>query len=388
MTNTKWLSALLAGTALTVASTAAMADSSFLTLSRNAAGQGMTFSVAPTADMPASATEVTLSGEVRSLIKTTSTDGSDSSSDVSARGRVKAKGVTQTAVGEVGGSLRIGAGAVEDYTGYWKISDMLTLSGGKSDSLAAVGYSADWNATGGVWNGNAAGLTNPGVSFARLTMTSGPVTAAVGIETNTTGANGNYDTSTYNSNFTVTSYITSSNSPSIAGSLSYDGGAVTGQIVARAQSGHSSSDNEGSSISAHMLGAGVGFTSGMFTIEAAAVTGDGMAYDFTYLSNPGNDVSSYSEASFSAASVMAVMNVNETTRIEAFTGMAKVDSDDFADLDNDEVNTKITGYGAGLFYSPVSQLTLGLGASHTEKTKNGGDQTGSSTAGVGALFKF
>ena len=96
MTNTKWLSALLAGTALTVASTAAMADSTFLTMTRNAAAQGVTFSVAPTADMPAAATSVTISGAVGQWVESI-----DSETNFQTEADIYFAASTDTAIGKV-----------------------------------------------------------------------------------------------------------------------------------------------------------------------------------------------------------------------------------------------------------------------------------------------
>ena len=139
MTNTKWLSALLAGTALTVASTAAMADTSLITMTRNAAGEGVTFYISPTADMPASATEVTIEGELRGLLTSTKADGSDRDTDLGTRARVVVKGKTDTSVGTVGAYVRFNQSDFstdDNYVdankayGYWEFSPGVTLTVG------------------------------------------------------------------------------------------------------------------------------------------------------------------------------------------------------------------------------------------------------------------
>ncbi|MDP4823859.1 MAG: porin, partial [Aestuariivirgaceae bacterium] len=94
MTNTKWLSALLAGTALAVASSAAMADSSLLTIS-------------PVADMPASATEVSISGELRVVGSFLNSSNDDAETDMGSRLRVVVQGSTETSVGTVGAYARL-----------------------------------------------------------------------------------------------------------------------------------------------------------------------------------------------------------------------------------------------------------------------------------------
>ena len=170
MTNTKWLSALLAGTALTVASTAAMADSSFLTMSRNAAGQGVTFSVAPTADMPAAATSVTISGAVGQWIE--SIDNGNTETEFQTEADLTFSASTDTAIGNVSvtANANLESSTWSSYVGSLEFAPGATISGGfggvyKADAYTAAGT---FNATG---VGDAAGSREHlAVAFA-----SGPV---------------------------------------------------------------------------------------------------------------------------------------------------------------------------------------------------------------------
>jgi len=391
MTNTKWLSALLAGTALVAVGTAAKADelstlkaqlealqaqvasmqaapalptgASLLTV-KYTAGEGATFSVAPTADMPAPATEVTLSGEVRSLVshynwdaETTNsyhTDSSEAATDVATRARVKVNAKTATSVGEVGVYARLqakngGTASINDYYGYWAISDSLKLTSGHSDTIAAVQGGADWNATGGVWDGSGAGLTDPGVEFAKLTMTSGPITADVAVE----------------------SSLDSSDSPAVAGSVVF--GAMEGlslQVAARSEK-DGGDDNT-------MVGGSANFSMDRVTVSLGAATGNGGSGSWTYLTH---DSSSGLDDDWTAYSGLVTVALTEDVRVEAYAGKAVNDSE--SDLAYDD----ITGYGAGVFWSPVKQLTLGVGADTYTATQDGYDYD-NTNVGVGAWFKF
>ena len=161
MTNTKWLSALLAGTALTVASTAAMADTSLVTMTRNAAGEGVTFSVAPTADMPASATEITVGGRVRAEVYNENYENSGhggsfyDGTGIRADWALYVSGKTDTSVGQVrafvnmygygGGSTSTANVSSVTAAGEWDFAPGLTLIGGRTTTLdgGTMGYGAD-----------------------------------------------------------------------------------------------------------------------------------------------------------------------------------------------------------------------------------------------------
>lgn len=217
MTNTKWLSALLAGTALTVASTAAMADSSFVTMKRNAAGEGVTFSVAPTADMPASATEITVGGRVRAEVYSENYEGSGhtgsptfgDNAGLRADWALYVSGKTDTSVGQVRAFVNMygyGEGTystanVSSVTaaGEWDFAPGLTLIGGRTTTLdgGTMGYGADI----GTWLGRygTAGTGDHSNEVMGVRYSSGPVTATLGM------SNGYYDN---DGEFDVTGQVT------------------------------------------------------------------------------------------------------------------------------------------------------------------------------------
>ena len=183
MTNTKWLSALLAGTALVAASSAAMAETSFLSLSRTAAG---TFLVSPTADMPASATEVSISGELRVRGLAEKDEGSDTLSNMDTRARVVIKGSTETSVGTVGAYVRLqstdgGDVSASKQYGYWQATPEWQILAGRTDSIGAIEAGMDWNLNVSLFN-YYAGPTNDTEKQVRATYTTGPLSWAVAVE--------------------------------------------------------------------------------------------------------------------------------------------------------------------------------------------------------------
>ena len=210
MTNTKWLSALLAGTALTVASTAAMADTSLVTMTRNAAGEGVTFSVAPTADMPASATEITVGGRVRAEVYNENYENSGhggsfyDGTGIRADWALYVSGKTDTSVGQVrafvnmygygGGSTSTANISSITAAGEWDFAPGLTLIGGRTTTLdgGTMGYGADI----GTWLGRfgTAGTGDHSNDVVGVRYASGPMTATIGMSNGETAYDGeDYD---------------------------------------------------------------------------------------------------------------------------------------------------------------------------------------------------
>jgi hypothetical protein len=398
MTNSKWLSALLAGTALTVASTAAFADTSFLTMTRNAAGEGVTFKVSPTADMPAATTEVTVAGEVRALLRSSKTinvaagatglafSEGDRDNDIATRARIFVRGKTETAVGAVGAKFRVeasdgGSASINQYTGYWEFAPGITLTAGKTDSISSVVYGADWNGTGGVWNGVGAGLTNAAVEQVNISFATGPVTFAIGLEDNTSANQFAASDTGTGADFEV--------NPGIAASMNFSSGDFGAQVAGRTQSFDSTPALEGDS--GYMIGGGLGYSSGAFGLQVGAATGRGLAND--YIAGTSDILGAVTDSAaatnldltddkFSAASVLGTFSLTETTSIEAWYGMGEI-----SDIGTSALSYKVSGYGGGLFWNPVSQLRLGVGGD-IATVKHNGTSTDGSRFGVGAWFKF
>ena len=192
--------------------------------------QGYTIAITPTADMPAPVSEVTVSGEIRArmiwdsydidgddsnYIDLSADDSNNTSEHVDAedddfsittRARLRVDGRTETAIGEIGGTIRLEAtrDAVRDGTtdddltggpgsggdaflnigwGYWQMTPNLQLGAGYWDSLAAIQAGWDWNGEPSLV-GLRAGPTNHSVSQFRLTYSSGGLTAAISLEDN------------------------------------------------------------------------------------------------------------------------------------------------------------------------------------------------------------
>jgi hypothetical protein len=358
MTNTKWLSALLAGTALTVASTAAFADTSLITMKRNLAGEGVTFSISPTADMPAAATEITVAGEVRAILSNFKADGSDSVSDLSTRARLFVRGKTETAVGVVGAKLRVqDSGSqnatINQYTGYWEFAPGLTLTAGRTDSIAAVQYGADWNATGGTWFGEGAALTNSSFQQVNVAFSSGPVAMTLGLEDSAVGPD-----------------------LAVAASTTFSAGDFGAQLA-----GKSANVADGSAgDTAYAIGGGLGYSAGAFGLQFGAVTGRGLAGEYSYVAVPtGTDLT---DDKFNAMSVLGTFSMTETTSLEAWYGTGTI-----KDFGTGTDDAKVSGYGAGVFWNPVSQLRLGASVD-TATREVAGVEADATQVGVGAWFKF
>jgi hypothetical protein len=388
MTNTKWLSALLAGTALTVASTAAMADTSLVTMTRNAAGEGVTFKIAPTADMPASAAEVTVAGEVRALLTSAKatvvaddtfglSDG-DRQNDLGTRARIFIKGKTETSVGVVGANLRVqdsngSAAKIDEYTGYWEFAPGMTLTAGKAGSISSVDYGADANGTGGVWAGVGAGLTNPSVEQVNVSLATGPITMAFGVEDNTSASQFDSDDGE----------DVSKSNPGIAGTMNFSSGDFGAQIAGRTQSFDTEAGTTTQADSGYMIGGGLGYSAGAFGLEIGAATGRGLSAD--YVSGAGDLVDAGADLTddkFMAASILGTFSMTETTSVELWYGQGKV-----SNLEAGTKDAKVSGYGAGVFWNPVSQLRLGVGGDMTT-VKIDTVEVDVSQVGVGAWFKF
>jgi hypothetical protein len=371
MTNTKWLSALLAGTALTVASTAAMADTSLLTMTRNAAGEGVTFKISPSADMPAASTEVTVQGELRALLTSTKADGSDRVNGLGTRARVIVKGKTDTSVGTVGAYVRFNQSnfssdgshdaAAEDTGanfvdankayGYWEFTPGVTLTVGRNDSIAAVVHGADWNGTQN-FSADGAGLTNSSFNQASVALTSGPVGLTVGVEHSLVGED-----------------------LGVAASTNFSAGDFSAQLAGKTAKTDATDIAAGDS--AYALGGGIGFASSGFSVSVGAVTGTGLASEYSYASTGDT-----TDDKFTAMSILGTFAMTESTSIEAWYGTSTVK--DIAATTDDR---KISGYGAGVFWNPASQIRLGAGAG-TQTVETAAGETDSTTVGVGAWFKF
>jgi hypothetical protein len=322
---------------------------------------GFTLSVLPTADV-APAAEVSVSGEIRTALIYTDNEGdfnddfngpgaddfdeSDDNLDVKVRGRIFIKGKADTAVGEVGGYFRLqasGGGNFSDYDsttvmnkayGWWKFAPNWELMAGYNDNTGALQVGWDWlAATGPTASFGPSNINNEQM---RLTYTSGPVSFAISLE------DPDYDTSYQNP---TAFFLDNDNSvPAIEAYLMYSSDAFTAQLAGLYQISDETNDD-------WAIGGGgtIGIAEG-FQITAGAVVGEGTGQ---YANNVGPATN---DDQFWAASVGLLANLAEDTRLELGVGYE----------DYDEGGNAL-GFGGGVYWDPVSQVTVGAGATYVDR---------------------
>jgi len=334
---------------------------------------GFTMSVLPTADV-APAAEVSVSGEIRTaLLYTDFLD--DDNLDVAVRGRIFIKGKVDTAVGEVGGYFRLqasGGGNFSDYSestnmnkayGWWKFAPAWELMAGYNDNTAALQTGWDWLAATGPTR--SFGPSNINNEQMRLTYSSGPLSFAISLEdpdniTTTVTSTAKVKTAGGLKTITlVTSTATTqdtSDIPAVEAYLMYSSDAFTGQIVALYQD-----DNFGSDDWAIGGGATIGITEGV-QLTAGVIFGEGTSQYANNIAPITND------EQFWGASAGLLAHLSEDTRIELGVGYE----------DYDEAGTAL-GFGGGIYWDPVSQVTVGAGATYvdfgSDAVTSGGDDT-------------
>jgi hypothetical protein len=355
--------------------------------------QGYTIAVTPTADMPAPVSEVTVSGEIRArllyvdediesagtFIDLDADDVSDVGEssgfdtnffDVTTRGRLRIDGKTETAIGEVGGTIRLqgtdgDAADMNIIWGYWQMTPNLQLGAGYTDSLAAIQASVDWNGN-AVLNGFNAGPTNQSVSSFRLTYSNGGLTLAAALEDNDVG-----------------------DMPAFAGYVGFDTGSFLINASALWQDDDSTAGTGGVAFNDTdddwVVGVGViGHLGDMLRIEAAANKGEG--YDAAVYGLQNVNENDYE---FWSASLLAVLSFASNMSLELDFGYTDLDheSDEtYATSVLDQVE-KLWSVGGALYWDPVDQLTLGWGIGWN-KQEDDDTEYDNITAGFGAWFRF
>jgi hypothetical protein len=386
--------------------------------------QGYTIAVTPTADMPAPVSEVTVSGEIRARLLYTDVDidgtlgddldydadgttdggGRDQETvgfdtnyfDVTSRGRLRVDGRTETAIGEVGGTIRLqgtdgGEASMNIAWGYWQMTPNFQLGGGYWDSLAAVQTGWDWNGEPSLV-GLDSGPTNQSVSQFRLTYSSGGLTLAASLEDNPWG-----------------------DIPAVAGAIIFDAGSF---LVTAAGIWEDDDTNTADAPCAAVpvasdgnfcdaednwnVGVGAIVRLGdMVRLEGAAVMGEGytggqyepflVAPAFSAACTICSSTTLENDAEYWGASALAVISFHEAMRVELGVGYSDVDheADELSAEDyGDSVETTLS-VGASLFWDPVDQLTLGWGVGWTDKDSTDEDAEGDFiVAGFGAWFRF
>jgi hypothetical protein len=348
---------------------------------RIAEESGFTISVMPTADA-APVAEVSVSGEIRTALVYTDKkdpivgdlgrDDDDDDLDLKTRGRIFITGKTDTAVGEIGGYFRLqadGGGAFGDYVqgvkmnqawGWWKFAPNWQLVAGATDSATVLQTSWDWlAATGPV---SSFGPSDPIVELMQLKFTSGPITFAIAVEdpdnattTDLTSqivliTNGTAAT-LVNVISTVTNSADRSDIPLVTGYLNFENDSFLFNLVAMYQN-----DDVGDSDD-WAIGGGAKFTVADFaTLAGAAVFGKGTS---RYADNIGGD---NLDEKFWGASGALLFNLAPDTRVELGAGYE----------DYDDLGTAL-GFGGGIYWDPVSQATVGVGATYVDFDNDAGN---------------
>ena len=377
--------------------------------------QGYTIAVTPTADMPAPVSEVTVSAQIRARLLYSDDDKKFLDADfglddddyngfnVDARGRLLVEGKTETAVGEVGGAIRLESAYDEEHTfddsedvdmdiawGYWQMTPNWQLGGGYADStghlLAGVDNQHNDDMTGGV---NA--FTNSDDEQIRLTFTSGGLTLAVGVEDNDAECSDYTDAAdVIDGSGNVTecdSGDTESDIPGIAARGLFD----TGSFVIAAAANWVKDDRDCGDLAVDddcaddwSVGLGInGKFVEVFSWTIAGAIGEGNATGTRNISlAPGADDEWW------GVSAGFIWGFASAMSLQVGAGYAEVERKvEIDDVNEDEESLDVT---ATLFYDPVDQLTLGLGVGYHENEIQSadGDQENYWVGGFGAYFRF
>jgi hypothetical protein len=305
-------------------------------------GNDHVISIMPTADMPATTT-ITWSGYVWAAVQTfydggygtlnpipavgttPSSPGSSYATDVRTRAELSVTGKTDTAVGEVGASVNLrasspGTGATnagnygvitDGYWGWWKMTPNVTLGGGVGGSIAKNSYSYDAQCYHCYLTDYFGGISNnPGgdPSQIKLSYADGPLSFAVAVEDSN---NANFDQSALG----VTGKI--------AYAMDTFGVDISGGYWGNATGGDA----------AWVVDGGVGANFNPFSIGATV----GFGHEFS-----GYDY----------------------TRASGYIKLALSDSAHFdVGVTHQFANNspyEFTEYDTGLYYEPVSKLTIGV----------------------------
>lgn len=393
--------------------------------------QGYTISVTPTADMPAPVSEVTVSGEIRFLAIYSSYDvdgdsgdfldldednssdtseyvGTESSDfDLSARGRLRVDGRTETAIGEIGGSLRVQGNstaktdenAVIDLAwGYWQMTPNLQLAGGWDDSTATITAGFDNSAYSDpiVYH---AGPTTEEYAQLRLTYNSGGFTAAIAMEANPDGDEDfNPELEDDENKFAVL--------PGIAGRLAFDTGSLLLIAAGKWEQdkreyfddtvdllGDATAEFEDSEDN-WVVGAGAVLRlSDALRFEVAANVGEGMQEFDTWSSQCGTTACENDMQHWSVNGLMS-FNFAESWIFELGGGYSSLDHEEDEGLDDEIPVTDVWFASAALVWNPVDQFTMvwGVGFNHHENdpedVDDGSEESDLWSVGLATYWRF
>ena len=279
--------------------------------------------------------------------------------DVMARGQINVVGKTDTAVGEIGAQMSVrgnwgtagafnggDAGAtVTNAWGWWKMTPDLSLGGGYNGSISSIGYGYDGSCSCYYTdNANAGTALNGDVAQMRLTYTSGPMSVAVAVE------DGHNVTAIPNQN-----------------------------VLAFAAKAGYSGDMFSLAISGGFEPAWTGVAEAKYTV---AIGGKVSLGDIGYLSAEADIGSDHLvNDNVWGASILGSLNMSDQAHLELAYNHAHFDRfSNGAPVANDQEAVL-----AGVYYEPVSQLTIGL---EGEWIKNSIDRDSSISADLVTVFRF
>lgn len=331
-------------------------------------------SVMPTADAPAGTT-ISWSGYARAGVVYNRVDGDtkdkaytfqrgtwvrDQAKDVSGstklddwdvgeRAQLLLQAKTDSSAGEVGVEMKLradfnGNGPADLYGkvvwGYWSMTPDLTLGGGYNQSLGDIVYGYDGSCT-CYFTDNADVDFDPGdTTQMRVSYAAGPVTVALAVE-----------------DASLTNDTVSAGMLGVAGEIAYSGDVFSGEIAGvwrdsdRTQTGASDIWQLGLGGSIKMGDIG-SFTfaaatgQGPYEVETQGTIINGLAYDNTWW----------------GASAFTSVNLSTATHVELAGGYKHREGDQsrYNGYQVSDVEYETYAVLGGLYYSPVSQLTLGF----------------------------
>lgn len=323
------------------------------------------------ADAPAAATTtIVWTGYVRGAVTTffdkTRAVGNQYGTDIRAKAGFKVVGTTDTAVGEVGVRIatqatatdggfqaNVGNGAIrtDGFWGYWKLTPNVQLGAGVDGSLGKTGQGFDAKCStayvscfGGISN-NANGDDPAQI---RLSYADGPLGFAVAVE----------DSNNSVSPLAVGFLPGNNNNASaigVAARASYSADIFSGDL------GGAYWGNAIGPESAWVVSGGVGASFGIASLSIGAGIGSGFAV--------GDD--------YTSASAIMKVNLGDTAHAELGAGH-RWNTSPGAGVND------FTTLGAGLYYDPVKQITVGAEGVYI----SGGPTDGSYGAALFTVFRF
>ena len=314
------------------------------------------------ADAPAAATTtIVWTGYVRGGVSTfydkSKAAGLQYFTDIRTKAGFKVVGTTDTAIGEIGvriatqatfdegtGVTNAGNGAIttDGYFGYWKLTPNVQLGAGVDGSLGKTGQGFDAKCStayvscfGGISN-------NPGGDPAqiRLSYADGPLSFAIAVE---------------DSNNATILVPNNASAVGVAARASYSADMFTGDL------GGGYWGNAIGPESAWVVSGGIGANFGIASLSVGAGIGSGFAV--------GDD--------YTAVSALMNLKLGDTAHVELGAGHKWNTSPGAGAAD-------FTTLGAGLYYDPVKQLTIGAEAAYI----TGGPTDGSYGVGLFTVFRF